>query len=46
MDIQHLSLVVVYKLGGQYAHEACQYDKPGLEAFNARQSCLVESSPV
>ena len=37
MNIQHPPLVMVYKPGGQYAHEACQYDKPGLEAFNARQ---------
>ena len=37
VDIQHPPLIMVYKPGGQYAHEACQYDKPRLEAFNARQ---------
>ena len=37
MDIQHPSLVVVYETGGQDAHEACQYDQPRLEVFNAFQ---------
>ena len=37
VNIQHPPLVVAYETGGQYAHEACQYDQSRLPAFNAFQ---------
>ena len=46
MNVQHTSLVAIYEAGGQYPHEARQYDKPWLKAFNAFLQGTVESSPV
>ena len=37
---------MLHEVGGQYAHETCQYDQRRLKAFNAFQQGPVEGSPV